>query len=168
MATNGKTSTKQRISEPATGLTASEAIGHTDALPGICSPQDLGRLRGSATRASALLRAMSNSSRLLVLCRIVGQEQSVGDLADAIGLSSSALSQHLAILRREKIVTTRRQGQTIFYSIASREAQAVMQTLYEMFCVQPPVSTPTATKPARKPARRAPASRQPATTGAAR
>ncbi len=96
----------------------------------------------------------------------------MGDLADAIGLSSSALSQHLAILRREKIVTTRRQGQTIFYSIASREARAVMQTLYEMFCVQPPVSTPTATKPARKPAhkpaRRAPASRQPATTGAAR
>jgi DNA-binding transcriptional ArsR family regulator len=77
---------------------------------------------------------MSNPARLMVLCQLAGGEKSVGELEGAVDLSQSGLSQHLALLRRERIVVTRRSGQTIFYSFASAEAAAVMRTLYALFC----------------------------------
>ena len=77
---------------------------------------------------------MANPSRLLILCQLAESEKSVGELQPLIGLSQSALSQHLAVLREKRLVRTRREGQQIFYSIASREAGALMHTLHEEFC----------------------------------
>jgi len=91
-------------------------------------------LKAHAVRATALLKAMSNPARLMVLCQLAQGEKSVGELEGAVDLSQSGLSQHLALLRRVHIVTTRRSGQTIFYSLASEDAAALMRTLYAIFC----------------------------------
>lgn len=93
-------------------------------------------LQKSADRATSLLKAMSNSSRLLILCQLAEGEKSVGELVRLVGLSQSGLSQHLALLRRKGIVATRREAQSIFYSLASMEAEAVMATLYQVFCAK--------------------------------
>lgn len=100
----------------------------------IAPPVRAAELKVHARRASALLKAMSNPTRLMVLCQLAQGERSVGELEGAVELSQSGLSQHLALLRRERIVVTRRAGQTIFYSLASAEAVAVMRTLYDIFC----------------------------------
>jgi len=91
-------------------------------------------MKSQAARASALLRSMSNEGRLLILCNLVEKERSVSELEELVGLSQSAVSQHLAILRRDRIVKTRRSGQNIFYSLASTEAAAIMRTLYDLYC----------------------------------
>ncbi|HWK45513.1 MAG TPA: metalloregulator ArsR/SmtB family transcription factor [Stellaceae bacterium] len=83
--------------------------------------------------ASALLKVMGNEHRLMVLCYLSDGERSVGQLEVMIGLSQSALSQHLAKLRRDKLVATRRDRQTIYYSLASNHAVSVMRTLCEAF-----------------------------------
>jgi len=95
---------------------------------------DMKKLQGNALRACNLLKAMANPARLMVLCQIADGEKSVGELETSVGLSQSGLSQHLAVLREKKLVTTRREAQTIFYSLSSKEAAAVMATLYEVFC----------------------------------
>ena len=95
---------------------------------------DMEALYANADKASTLLRTMSNQWRLLILCNLAQTELSVHQLEEVIGLSQSALSQHLAILRRERLVKTRREAQSIFYSLASEEAGAVMETLYELYC----------------------------------
>lgn len=95
---------------------------------------DLPALQENAARATALLKAMSNPARLMVMCQLAGGEKSVGELVRVVGLSQSGLSQHLSILRREGILANRRDGQTIYYRIASSEAAAVMRTLYDVFC----------------------------------
>ncbi|HCU90847.1 MAG TPA: transcriptional regulator [Gammaproteobacteria bacterium] len=77
---------------------------------------------------------MSNASRLLILCHLADGEKSVGKLQSCLELSQSALSQHLAVLRRDGIVSTRRSSQTIFYSLANEPAQEIMSTLYDYFC----------------------------------
>ena len=100
----------------------------------IAQVSQVAALKAHAVRATALLKAMSNPARLMVLCQLAEGEKSVGELEDAVDLSQSGLSQHLALLRREHIVVTRRAGQTIFYSLASAEAAAVMRTLYTIFC----------------------------------
>ena len=91
----------------------------------------------SASRASALLRLLANEKRLLVLCRLADGELSVGTLQASVGLSQSALSQHLALLREQGIVATRRERQTIYYRIADPATLRVMQTLAELFCPPP-------------------------------
>jgi len=90
-------------------------------------------LKVNARRASALIKAMANERRLVILCHLSEGERSVGELEELVGLSQSALSQHLARLRREKLVRTRRRAQTIFYSLNGAEALAVMATLSELF-----------------------------------
>ena len=92
------------------------------------------RLQGSAEKASAVLKAMANKRRLLILCQLVQGEKSVGELEELINLNQSALSQHLAILRRNNLVQTRRAAQTIYYSLSSAEASGVMQALYDLYC----------------------------------
>lgn len=87
-----------------------------------------------ADMASDLLKSLSNRHRLLILCRLTDGEHSVGELADFLGIRDSTVSQHLALLRRDKIITGRRDGQTIWYKIASEPARAVVATLYEAFC----------------------------------
>jgi DNA-binding transcriptional ArsR family regulator len=95
---------------------------------------DLQRLEENARRASTLLKAMSNQHRLMILCQISEQEKSVGELEEIIGLSQSALSQHLARLRRDNLVQTRRDAQTIYYSLKGEEASTVIETLYNLYC----------------------------------
>ena len=95
---------------------------------------DIGILQDQAKSATELLKVMSNEWRLLILCHLVEGEQSVGNLEKELGLGQSALSQHLAVLRREKLVNTRRDAQSIFYSLDSDDAKAIMGTLYERFC----------------------------------
>ncbi len=94
----------------------------------------LKQLEKNAHKASDLLGAMANTSRLMILCQLAGGERSVSDLQPMIGLSQSALSQHLAVLRRKRLVRTRRDGQSIYYSLASGEAASIMHTLHEQFC----------------------------------
>lgn len=86
-----------------------------------------------ASCASALLKAMANPYRLLILYHLAGGEKRVGELERAIGLSQSALSQHLARLRRENLVTTRRSSQLIFYSLASVEVSSVLAVLSRLY-----------------------------------
>ncbi len=95
---------------------------------------DLERIQDNARRASTLLKAMSNQHRLMILCQLVPGEKCVGELERIVGLSQSALSQHLARLRRDNLVATRREAQTIHYSLAGEEASAVIETLYGLYC----------------------------------
>jgi len=97
-------------------------------------PIDPTELGAHAESAAALLRAMSGKSRLLVLCNLVEGERSVGELQRIVGLSQSALSQHLAVLRRSKLVETRREMQTIYYRLAGGAASAVLETLHGLYC----------------------------------
>jgi len=95
---------------------------------------DTTELAGKADDAAALLSAMSNSKRLMILCNLVSGEMPVGALAEEVGLSQSALSQHLAKLRARQLVKTRRDAQTIYYSVASEDVLEVLRTLYGIFC----------------------------------
>ena len=97
-------------------------------------PADMAELQASARRAAGLLKAMSNPSRLVILCQLAEGERSVGELEDEVGLSQSGISQHLAVLRREHVVVTRRDKQTVFYSLASEDVVALMATLHDVFC----------------------------------
>src|ERR1700754_3058452 len=92
------------------------------------------QLQHSAHEASVLLKAMSNEHRLLILCQLVTSEKSVGELVRLVGLSQSALSQHLARLRRDNLVRTRRDAQPLSYSIAAAEPLAVLKLLDQIMC----------------------------------
>lgn len=81
-----------------------------------------------------MLALMGNPKRLMILCRLAEGEASVGSLATAVNLGQSALSQHLAKLRGAGLVATRREAQTIHYSLASDEVRAIMLALYDVFC----------------------------------
>ena len=99
---------------------------------------DLAMFHDSAARAAALLRLLGNERRLMVLCQLADGELSVGQLQARIGLSQSALSQHLALLREQGVVATRRNGQTIHYRISDPAALRVIATLAELFCPDGP------------------------------
>lgn len=103
---------------------------------------DIARFGASATEAASLLRALANERRLMILCKLADGESSVGDLQARLGLSQSALSQHLAVLRQESIVATRREGQTIRYRIADPAALRVVATLADIFCPSPTPPNP--------------------------
>ncbi len=77
---------------------------------------------------------MANERRLTILCHLAGGERSVGALEAVLDLSQSALSQHLARLRADRLVLTRREGQTIYYRLAGGEATAIMAALHAIFC----------------------------------
>ncbi len=87
-----------------------------------------------AADVAAMLSLMANPHRLRILCRLAEGEASVGALGQEAGLSQSALSQHLARLRTGGLVTTRREAQTIFYSLANDETRAIMEAMYRVFC----------------------------------
>lgn len=82
---------------------------------------------------AVLLKALSNEKRLIIICALCDQEKSVGELETIVGLSQSALSQHLARLRRDGIVSTRREAQTIYYSIKSKEIECVLRCLQSIY-----------------------------------
>ncbi|MFC7521038.1 ArsR/SmtB family transcription factor [Xanthomonas populi] len=95
------------------------------------SPQQMALL---AEQAAGLLKALAHPSRLLVLCQLVEGERSVGELQPLTGLSMSALSQHLAVLREMNLVTTRREAQTIYYALVQGPAVGVLNALYAAYC----------------------------------
>jgi ArsR family transcriptional regulator len=96
--------------------------------------RDLAEIGRHAEAAAGLLRALSHEARLKVLCELVSGERSAGELVKAAGLSQSALSQHLARLREEGVVATRRDGQTIFYRLADPQVSRVLETLHDLYC----------------------------------
>lgn len=91
-------------------------------------------ISSQAEQAELFLKAMANRHRLMILCELHKGERSVGTIQEAIGLSQSALSQHLARLREDNLVKTRRESQTIFYSLAGTQAERMIGLLYELFC----------------------------------
>ncbi|WP_439133458.1 metalloregulator ArsR/SmtB family transcription factor [Pseudomaricurvus sp.] len=95
---------------------------------------DLSRLQVHAGEAASLLQQLANPNRLMIVCTLIDGEMSVGELNERIALSQSALSQHLANLRKANLVATRREGQTIFYRIHGDRAVRVVALLKELFC----------------------------------
>ena len=88
----------------------------------------------AAEDAAACLRALSNPSRLLLLCHLIEREQNVGELESALGLGQAYVSQQLARLRGEGLVTARREGRIVYYSLADTRVRPIIKTLYEQFC----------------------------------
>ena len=105
-----------------------------EAVPATENIENLSELHDVAAHAVELLKAMANEWRLMILCQLAEGEKTVSELQEILGLSQSALSQHLAVLRREKIVKSRKQAQSVTYSLAGDEAPKVMNTLHEVFC----------------------------------
>lgn len=91
-------------------------------------------LEPRADDAAELLGAMANPKRLLILCHLLGQELSVGELSELVGLAQSPLSQHLSKLRALKLVAARRDGQSVRYRLASEEVAKVLTTLHGIYC----------------------------------
>jgi DNA-binding transcriptional ArsR family regulator len=98
------------------------------------TPEEFDALLRQARKASELLKALSHEGRLLILCLLSEGEKSVSELEDAMKLPQAAVSQQLARLRFDRLVNTRREGRTIYYSIASEEVSSVIETLYDLFC----------------------------------
>jgi DNA-binding transcriptional ArsR family regulator len=98
------------------------------------SVDDLQKMAGAAERASALMKTLGHSGRLMILCNLAGGERSVGDLAEELGMSQSSLSQHLARMRSEGLVDTRRESQTVYYRLRGGEARSVIELLYNIYC----------------------------------
>jgi DNA-binding transcriptional ArsR family regulator len=98
----------------------------------------------AADRAAELLKSLANRHRLLIVCQLIEKERSVGELTAFLGIRDSTVSQHLAVLRREGIVSARRDGQTIWYSIGSASARSVVESLYRSFCAPGQAAAPAA------------------------
>lgn len=98
---------------------------------------DMQAMQQAAAKASRLLKALANPDRLLLLCQLTQGEHCVSEMEALVGVLQPTLSQQLGVLRQEGLVTTRREGKQIFYSIASQDALAVMQVLYQRFCASP-------------------------------
>ncbi len=97
---------------------------------------DIQALRANADAAGQLLKSLGNPDRLLLLCQLSQGERNVGELEQLLGIQQPTLSQQLAVLRREGLVATRREGKQIIYRIDSPQALAVINTLYELFCAK--------------------------------
>jgi len=95
------------------------------------------RMSDHAADAAGLLKALGNESRLMILCVLADGERSVGDLNDRIPLSQSALSQQLARLRMQGLVKTRRESQTIYYSLAEGPTNRIIPLLHDIYCERP-------------------------------
>ena len=98
----------------------------------------LEQMQAAALAATGLLKALSNPDRLLILCYLSQGEARVGELEEALGIVQPTLSQQLTVLRTEELVQTRRDGKSIYYSLASPQALAVIETLYLQFCSPTP------------------------------
>ncbi|MDP5070122.1 MAG: metalloregulator ArsR/SmtB family transcription factor [Congregibacter sp.] len=96
---------------------------------------DLEHMAEHAEEATLLLKALANKNRLMILCLLSEGELSVGELQSRLLLGQSALSQHLAVLRQDKLVRTRRASQTIYYSLADKRSASIIELLHDMYCV---------------------------------
>jgi len=99
-------------------------------------PADIAALQQHSAQAAGLLKQLGNQKRLMIMCALIGTELSVGSLNQMTDLSQSALSQHLASLRNANLVSTRRDGQTIFYRLKGDEAIQVIEVLKSIYCPQ--------------------------------
>jgi len=97
-------------------------------------PNELAALHSRASRVCVVLKAIANEARLMLVCKLAEGEKSVGQLQAHVGLSQSAVSQHLAMLREHKLVSTRRRGQSVHYALTSGETAAIIKTLHDQFC----------------------------------
>ena len=95
---------------------------------------NIAELEPRAGEAAELLTAMANPKRLLILCHLLDEERSVAELSELVDLAQSPLSQHLAKLRALKLVTARREGQAVFYRVASPAVTRVLETLHSLYC----------------------------------
>ncbi|WCE29197.1 ArsR/SmtB family transcription factor [Vibrio sp. SCSIO 43137] len=95
---------------------------------------NLQEMERNSAKAVALLKAMANERRLQILCILHEQELSVGELCTMLELSQSALSQHLAWLRRDGLVATRKEAQTVYYSLSSHEVKEMIKLLHSLYC----------------------------------
>src|SRR5208337_2724889 len=95
---------------------------------------DIKVMQTNACAAAAFLKSLANEWRLMILCELLKGERSVGELEEIVSLSQSGLSQHLARLRRSHLVKTRRESQTIYYSIADPGVKKVIGALYDLYC----------------------------------
>jgi DNA-binding transcriptional ArsR family regulator len=100
-------------------------------------PAELSRMVDNAKRASDFLKALAHESRLLILCILADGEKSVSELENELGLRQPTVSQQLARLRADGLVSTRRDGKIIYYSLASDEARTVIGAIYDVFCRKP-------------------------------
>ncbi|OYU69280.1 MAG: transcriptional regulator [Alphaproteobacteria bacterium PA2] len=94
-------------------------------------------MKASADDACDLLKALANPHRLMIVCTLIEGEQSVGALAQMLGVRETLASQHLGLLRRDGVVAARRDGQTIYYGLQCGQARAVVETLSNLFCAVP-------------------------------
>ena len=108
----------------------------------------------AADEASGLLKALANRHRLIIVCQLTEKERSVGELAALLKIRDSTVSQHLALLRKDGLVTARRDGQTIWYSIGSPQARELVRTLYRVYCAPASACVPNARGKMPRPARR--------------
>lgn len=92
------------------------------------------RMRVAAGEAVAVLRALSNEDRLLLLCQLSQGERSVGELEELLDIRQPTLSQQLSVLRAEGLVTTRRDGKRIHYAVADQNVLTILATLYQLYC----------------------------------
>jgi DNA-binding transcriptional ArsR family regulator len=95
---------------------------------------DLVQLANNAGQAESFMKILANKNRLMILCTLMNQERSVSELNQSVPLGQSALSQHLAVLREHKLVDTRRDAQSIYYSVSDPRVKQIIEKLYEFFC----------------------------------
>lgn len=109
-------------------------------------PMDLSTFEAKAGEVAEILSLLANQRRLMVLCKLTERgEMNVSDLAETVGLSQSALSQHLAKLREQNLVSFRRDGQTLWYRLADPRIESLLAALYATFCAPSPEPAPGAT-----------------------
>ena len=95
---------------------------------------NINQMKHAASRAGTLMKALSNETRLMLLCQIGEGEKSVTELTEALEMRPASISQQLALLRKDNLVSTRRDGQTIYYSLHGDEAKNIIAVLYELYC----------------------------------
>ena len=98
------------------------------------SEQKANALRTSAARGCALLKAIANEDRLILLCQLCSGEKNVGELGEATGIAQPTLSQQLGVLRDEGLVLARREGKFMYYSLSSKEVLVILHALYRAVC----------------------------------
>ena len=106
-------------------------------VPAEAGDAELAQLMGKARKASELLKALSHESRLLLLCMLAEKEHSVGELEQLLALRQPTVSQQLARLRFDGLVTTRRDGKIIYYSLANDDIRQIIAVIYSIFCGKP-------------------------------
>lgn len=96
----------------------------------------LDKMRASACEASGMLRSLGNQDRLLLLCQLSQEELCVSEIEERLDIRQPSLSQQLGVLRREGLVTTRKDGKRVYYRVADPKVLALLQTLYELYCAE--------------------------------